>query len=178
MSGFVYFIRCEDRVKIGYSEDPVRRLSKVNADAPFPCELLGWVAADDYPERELHERFAAARLHSEWFAAIPEILAFIEAARVSKAVAGDRFERRDLTDAPALLRWRYGAKLRQTEAAALIGISHAMWNRWELGVLRVAGHHVLAVEGLTGISRHDLRPDIFGPDPRESTPAPHADAAA
>lgn len=171
MTGFVYFIRCEDRVKIGYSEDPTRRLTKINADAPFPCELLGWVAADDYPERELHERFADARLHSEWFAAVPEILAFIEAASVAGPVAGDRFERRDLTDATPLKRWRYGAKLRQTEAAFRVGVSHAMWNRWETGFYQITASRVLAVEGLTGISRHELRPDIFGPAPREASAA-------
>lgn len=30
---------------------------------------------------------------------------------------------------------------------------------------RVPPERVIAVEGLSGISRHDLRPDIFGPAP-------------
>ena len=31
---------------------------------------------------------------------------------------------------------------------------------------RVPAEHVLKVEELTGVSRHDMRPDIFGPHPR------------
>ncbi len=31
---------------------------------------------------------------------------------------------------------------------------------------QVPAKHVLAVEALTGVSRHDLRPDIYGPAPR------------
>lgn len=171
MTGFVYFIRCEDRVKIGYSENPVRRLTKINADAPFPCELLGWVAADDYPERELHERFATDRLHSEWFAVSPGLLSFVQMARVSEIVGKDRFERRDLSDASAMKRWRYAAKLRQSDAAARIGVDQSLWNKWETGKIRVGDERVLDVEALTGISRHDLRPDVFGPTPAQQAVA-------
>ena len=77
MSGFVYFVRCQDRVKIGYSEDPVKRLSKINTDAPYPCDLVGYVSVDDFPERELHERFAGLRVHGEWFAPSPDLEAFV-----------------------------------------------------------------------------------------------------
>lgn len=31
---------------------------------------------------------------------------------------------------------------------------------------QVPAKHALAVEELTGVSRHDLRPDIYGPAPR------------
>lgn len=40
----------------------------------------------------------------------------------------------------------------------------------------VPPHHVLAVEGFTGISRHILRPDLYGPAPID--PAPQQASAA
>lgn len=43
-----------------------------------------------------------------------------------------------------------------------LGISHAAISQWT----QVPAKQVLAVEALTGVSRHDLRPDIYGPAPR------------
>ncbi len=40
-----------------------------------------------------------------------------------------------------------------------LGLSRAAASQWD----RVPAEHVLPVERLTGVSRHVLRPDIFGP---------------
>ena len=47
---------------------------------------------------------------------------------------------------------------------AELGISHAAISQWT----RVPAKHALDVERITGVSRHDLRPDIYGPPPRQS----------
>ena len=44
-------------------------------------------------------------------------------------------------------------------ARALGGITSQAISQWE----RVPAERVLDVERITGISRHELRPDIFGP---------------
>lgn len=168
MSGFVYFIQCQDRVKIGYSLDPVKRLTKVNADAPYSCALLGSVDADTFPEAELHKRFAAYRVHSEWFWAAPEIIEFIRGKSPDGEVASlppvpsDRYERQALNvNNPPIKQWRLGARLTQLEAARLFGVSSAMFNRWETGSYRVGDRHVRRVADITGIPDVALRPDIF-----------------
>jgi len=43
-----------------------------------------------------------------------------------------------------------------------LGLSVPAVSKWR----RVPANHVLRVEELTGVSRHDMRPDIFGPPPR------------
>lgn len=43
--------------------------------------------------------------------------------------------------------------------AAAIGRTKQCVYKWPI----VPAEHVLAVESLTGISRHELRPDVFGP---------------
>jgi len=48
-----------------------------------------------------------------------------------------------------------------------IGITHAGIHRWRI-MGRIPAARVLSVERLTGISRHDLRPDVFGPPPTPS----------
>lgn len=76
----VYFIRCAEtrRVKIGLSADPFKRVSKINSDSPYPVELLAVEDGGAERESELHRRFAAIRLHGEWFAASDDLMAHIE----------------------------------------------------------------------------------------------------
>ncbi|WP_097141334.1 transcriptional regulator [Rhizobium subbaraonis] len=45
--------------------------------------------------------------------------------------------------------------------ARALGIKHASLYSWP----RVPAERVLEIERLTGISRHELRPDVFGPAP-------------
>lgn len=52
--------------------------------------------------------------------------------------------------------------LTQDELAALIGVKAPAVCKWEKG--RVSYGKVLDVERVTGIPRHELRPDIY-PDP-------------
>lgn len=49
--------------------------------------------------------------------------------------------------------------------AKALGITKGAVSQWE----RVPAEHVLLVERLTGVSRHDLRPDVFGPPPSTRT---------
>lgn len=46
-----------------------------------------------------------------------------------------------------------------------LGLSRAAASQWD----RVPAEHVLTVERLTGVSRHVLRPDIFGDAPDQSS---------
>lgn len=64
-----------------------------------------------------------------------------------------------------------------------LGISHSAVQQWlHKGV---PAERVLDVERLTGISRHELRPDVFGPAPADgqalqqfpANDAPHESAA-
>ncbi len=66
--------------------------------------------------------------------------------------------------------WRLSAQKSAEDAAKEAGVTVAMWSRFENGRRRVPAERVLDIEKVTGISRHDLRPDVFGP-------AEHAEAA-
>lgn len=47
------------------------------------------------------------------------------------------------------------------ELARKLGISHQSFYSWR----KVPADRVLQFEQLTGISRHEIRPDVFGPTP-------------
>ncbi|HWU19354.1 MAG TPA: YdaS family helix-turn-helix protein [Devosia sp.] len=61
--------------------------------------------------------------------------------------------------------WRVGAQKSAEDVARAAGVTLAMWSRWETGARQVPADRVLTIEAITGISRHDLRPDVFGPAP-------------
>lgn len=50
--------------------------------------------------------------------------------------------------------------------AMAIGVKHPTIHSW-LRAGRVPAERVLAVEAATGVSRYDLRPDVYGPAPDE-----------
>lgn len=68
--------------------------------------------------------------------------------------------------------WRQQVNRTAEDVAAEAGVTLAMWSRWETGARQVPAERVLEIERITGISRHDLRPDVFGP-----APAPVAESA-
>lgn len=51
----------------------------------------------------------------------------------------------------------------QAGLARLLGVSPQAVNQWVNGNRPVPSRHVLAIEKATGVSRHELRPDVFGP---------------
>jgi DNA-binding transcriptional regulator YdaS (Cro superfamily) len=53
----------------------------------------------------------------------------------------------------------------QVALAKLLGVNPSLISQWVTGRLKVAARHVLTIETATGVSRHDLRPDVFGPAP-------------
>ena len=65
-----YFIRDNDRVKIGQSENPEDRLKRLQAQSKTKLILLG-VCKDE--EIELHSRFAHLKIRGEWFLLTDEI---------------------------------------------------------------------------------------------------------
>jgi|SRR5579859_1366545 len=73
----VYFVQSVigGPIKIGKSVDPMARLIQLQSGSPFQLRLLATTAKDI--ELELHERFAADRLHGEWFHPSQELRDYI-----------------------------------------------------------------------------------------------------
>jgi transcriptional regulator with XRE-family HTH domain len=67
-----------------------------------------------------------------------------------------------------LRNWRKKVNLTQADAARLLGVTAAQISRYEAGKRQIAPERVVKFEKITGISRHVLRPDVFGPAPWET----------
>lgn len=81
--GVVYFFTeqtGEDApIKIGFTErDAATRLGDIVTMSPRPLKVAAHAPGTLGHERALHARFAAARLHGEWFSAVPELVDLVE----------------------------------------------------------------------------------------------------
>ncbi|KHK96350.1 hypothetical protein LK09_15270 [Microbacterium mangrovi] len=68
----VYYLRYQDRIKIGTSRNPRQRLAAIWHD-----ELLAFERGGRAVEQARHRQFADLREGGEWFTAAPELLAHI-----------------------------------------------------------------------------------------------------
>ena len=65
---------------------------------------------------------------------------------------------------------REGSLVRVAERLTLTRQAVEQWNTPK-GKFRVPPKHVLALESMSGVSRHELRPDIYGPAPKRVRPS-------
>jgi len=84
----IYFIRCQQFIKIGKTTNVDRRLAAHQMSTPFDLEVIGFipcVSADlDQMEGAHHRRFKRFHHRGEWFRAAPTLLEFI--AQLPKVV--------------------------------------------------------------------------------------------
>lgn len=73
------------------------------------------------------------------------------------------------TTANPLKQYRLAYGIQLQELAAKLSTTSPTIHKWENN--RVPAHRVLDVEAVTGISRHRLRPDVFGPAAKAETAA-------
>jgi hypothetical protein len=79
MSSVVYFIRdASGAIKIGRTKDILHRLRQFSTGHASELILLGVMDGDERTEKRVHKRFLKHRIRGEWFAAVPELLQFID----------------------------------------------------------------------------------------------------
>jgi hypothetical protein len=67
MSGFVYFLRCGDFVKIGYSRNPQARIRLMDNYLPLEPIIAAIFPARRAIECKLHRHLSQHRSRGEWF---------------------------------------------------------------------------------------------------------------
>lgn len=85
-SATVYFIRSSaGPIKIGIARDVHRRLMELRNSSPVSLDLAACTGGGFAAEQAYHRQFSEHRLHGEWFAPHPDILAEIERINGSAA---------------------------------------------------------------------------------------------
>lgn len=66
-AGYVYFAIFSDRIKVGFSRSPGRRLHDMRTAVPESPEIAFWFPGTPSDERRFHRRFSHYRIGGEWF---------------------------------------------------------------------------------------------------------------
>ena len=74
----IYFIRCVDSVKIGYSKNPHQRLRALQTANPNPLELLHSFPSFQHTESLIHQELNEHHIKLEWFKYNDEVKEFIK----------------------------------------------------------------------------------------------------
>jgi len=128
MIGYVYAINDhEGRVKIGWSNNPVRRLSEINVVRATRASLYGFVAATRAQEAELHDLLTPWHVSGEWFRLEGPVLAFVEMLPKPKPKPVVSFG--PVADALRAAREQLGET--QIEFARRFGVAQGVLSRWE-----------------------------------------------
>ena len=142
MTGFCYAMLSGEAVKIGYSTNPRARASQVRCNTPADVDLVGYIPGTVEDERAIHARLSEWRISGEWFRLEGNVADFVESVR-GKCIAVDR-------------KWR---AVTQTDLAKALGVTQGAVSQWNQK--RVPAERVLEVERITGIPRHEMRPDLY-----------------
>lgn len=67
VSGSVYFVRCVDRIKIGFTDNWDGRFRILKTSCPYPVTVIALVPGSRHLELFLHRSFKDIRAHGEWF---------------------------------------------------------------------------------------------------------------
>lgn len=73
--GYVYFLRCTDWLKVGFSNAPYRRMREIATRTPYKITTMAAVFGSRHDEARLHSALARHRINGEWFACSPEVVA-------------------------------------------------------------------------------------------------------
>lgn len=160
--GFVYVVESgSGLLKIGFTNDPRRRLTMLRTSSPERLTLLGVVPGTMAHEKAIHELLHPWQVAREWFRPCRAMQPLIDGlVPLSEGRTWDI-----PADAHPLRAWRLSRQLTGLQVCAMIGVSKGEWSRWERGHRPIVATRVLEIEALTGVSRHVLRPDIYGPVP-------------
>lgn len=80
----IYFIKCNNYVKIGRSIDPKRRLVDLQTGNPFKLTLIRTLNEKDFEESALHKKFNRFRVRGEWFRYSETIKMFVASSGKQK----------------------------------------------------------------------------------------------
>lgn len=154
--GFIYAIEIAEWVKIGWSNDPIRRFAKLKTDVPLPARLIGAIAASIDEEKEVHHRLAAFRVSGEWFKHIDAVREFTSGLPPIER----KRKRKQNNSALGKFRDQHNPPLNQFDLAQKLGVDRATVNRWENGTRKIEAERLPAICKLTGIPARQLRPDL------------------
>jgi hypothetical protein len=155
----VYLIRAGESgfVKIGHARNVASRMAGFQTAHYERLTLLRTWPGGQAEEAVLHRAFSEFRINGEWYRFCP---AMLDADPIQLAASSPEItvRTRSGSDRPLLLQRVFDAAGGPTKLARSLNISHSSVLCWPE---TIPHKHVPAISRLTGIPRHELRPDLW-----------------
>lgn len=149
--GWIYALKVENYIKIGWSQFPKPRLDSARAMSPFPVEIVGVKDGTIRHELEIHKDLSGSSIRGEWFLIDKSVKRFLKTLRPFDGA--DRFLHTPLDRA----RMTMGGSIPLGRA-----IGHPNPEKvlvWK----RAPSEYVKRIEKVSGVPRSELRPDLYPP---------------
>jgi Meiotically up-regulated gene 113/Bacterial toxin YdaS len=165
----IYFARTlahSGFVKIGTATNVKRRIAGLSAASPFPVVVIRVINGGPEQERWLHRYFAKRRVRREWFRFTDEMLtieppdalpSMEKIATLETAIDPPMAKTPIQQQCEDALQRAIKSCESISALARALDCSRQNVQQWT----RIPKKHVQAVSRLTGIPKHELRPDLF-----------------
>ena len=94
---YVYFMRCDEWLKIGRTRNLKKRLYSVSCCNPRHVFILAWMEGGAELERSLHTRFRKYHSRHEWFRCHKKIFDYIDEHANTEHIYGPQKRRKAAT---------------------------------------------------------------------------------
>ena len=98
----IYFIECNDFIKIGKSNNPEQRLQSLQVASPYKLNLLKVLDVDDVFEKDVHKYFSYLHHRGEWFKKDALLMHYIESDHKNDFVVLEDWQNMDTVDGDEL----------------------------------------------------------------------------
>jgi hypothetical protein len=72
-AGYIYFLRCDGRMKIGFTTNPLKRLMVLKTAVSHEIDGMAIIPGTEREERRAHLYLGRHRRHGEWFDCHPDV---------------------------------------------------------------------------------------------------------
>lgn len=79
----IYFVQCEGMVKIGYSNNPYKRIQALKTSNPLELVMLLVIEGKQSDEAKIHKQFEKDHFRGEWFFLSDTIKNYIQSVQKS-----------------------------------------------------------------------------------------------
>jgi DNA-binding XRE family transcriptional regulator len=119
----VYFLKAENRIKIGFATNPSKRIASIQTSSPFKLDVVLIIDGNFETEQNLHKMFREYRHTGEWFEFVEPIKKFIEDNLDSDRRYECGFGASELQGNQQILSLRKNLKLTLRELGETLGVT-------------------------------------------------------
>ena len=148
----IYFAVAQDKLKIGFSNNPSSRVSALQTSNPYDLEIVLLIDGSRIEELKLQHHFSIMAKRGEWFQYGPELKEYVQKNQYRNRTYEFGLEYKNFTQKQQLKRLRRQDNITAKELAAKLNVTQQAVSRMELAEIegRIKLHTMQKVADVLG----------------------------